>query len=282
MIEDVGVARCRECGCTEDNPCHLPISADACYWVEADLCSQCAMPKVVLVGCASQKLPQAAIAGELYDSALFRAAARWAKRYASEWFVLSAQHGLLPWFRRIQPYDLALRSLSHTERSAWVCRVWEQMDAAGLLGGDKRLIWLAGKEYVDQLWTRCEDEGLLQEAPLRGMGIGQRIRWLRTNTTDRPIPTGYERTRDWCSCWDRGLSPACNDCREQFLVGSAGSFILCCPRCGEEHFAGIPHAECCFTCSDSLCEPVLRRELDSRWRPLWRCLSAARSQEVAL
>lgn len=32
--------KCRVCGCTEDNACVKGLHG-ACYWVEADLCSEC-------------------------------------------------------------------------------------------------------------------------------------------------------------------------------------------------------------------------------------------------
>ncbi len=39
---DIGLpARCRECGCTDAHGC-----PEGCYWVEADLCSQCAGEQV--------------------------------------------------------------------------------------------------------------------------------------------------------------------------------------------------------------------------------------------
>jgi hypothetical protein len=34
------VRACRVCGCTDERAC-----AGGCYWVEADLCSACAVPR---------------------------------------------------------------------------------------------------------------------------------------------------------------------------------------------------------------------------------------------
>ena len=39
--------RCRECGCTNHTPC-VDEQGHACYWVEPDLCSACAPPRVEL------------------------------------------------------------------------------------------------------------------------------------------------------------------------------------------------------------------------------------------
>jgi hypothetical protein len=40
--------RCRECGCTETAACIDPDTLLPCYWVERDLCSVCAKPRVQL------------------------------------------------------------------------------------------------------------------------------------------------------------------------------------------------------------------------------------------
>ena len=36
------IQKCRVCGCTEDNACVNDETGDTCYWVEDDLCSECA------------------------------------------------------------------------------------------------------------------------------------------------------------------------------------------------------------------------------------------------
>ena len=67
-----------------------------------------------------------------------------------------------------------------------------------------------------------------------------------------------------------------------YLLGSAGSLILACHKCGEEHFrepsnyfgpkpSGDPAWHKCFSCGTQM-EPIRIDELDSRWRPFWRHL----------
>ncbi len=36
------IQECRVCGCTEDNACVNEETGETCYWVEDDLCSECA------------------------------------------------------------------------------------------------------------------------------------------------------------------------------------------------------------------------------------------------
>lgn len=41
-LADSEARKCRECGCSELNPCTDPDDGGPCYWVERDLCSTCA------------------------------------------------------------------------------------------------------------------------------------------------------------------------------------------------------------------------------------------------
>lgn len=82
----------------------------------------------------------------------------------------------------------------------------------------------------------------------------------------------------------------------EYLKGSAGSLILACPKCGEEHFRepenyfwslvpenqewmkreqknywGDPSWHKCFNCETQM-EPIRVDELNTKWRPLWKSL----------
>lgn len=83
----------------------------------------------------------------------------------------------------------------------------------------------------------------------------------------------------------------------EYLLGTAGSLIMACPKCGEEHFRepenyfwslvpenkawldrgqknywGDPSWHKCMTCDNQQMEPILVDELESRWQPFWRSL----------
>lgn len=59
-----------------------------------------------------------------------------------------------------------------------------------------------------------------------------------------------------------------NDGRTRYRLGSAGSFIMICPTCAEEHFRGVisPH-ETCFKGHGRM-EPLTEANEDS-YRAIW-------------
>ena len=68
----------------------------------------------------------------------------------------------------------------------------------------------------------------------------------------------------------------------EYLLGSAGSLVLCCPKCGEEHFRrasnyfgpnGQPDWHKCYACKAQM-EPVRIDELYSRWKPFWNIIDS--------
>jgi hypothetical protein len=56
----------------------------------------------------------------------------------------------------------------------------------------------------------------------------------------------------------------------RYQLGSAGSFILACPTCGEEHFREIPRPEWerCFTCHGPM-ELLTVERSESHYHALW-------------
>lgn len=65
-----------------------------------------------------------------------------------------------------------------------------------------------------------------------------------------------------------------------YLLGTSGSLILACSKCGEEHFRSKSDYwfrkepikwEKCFTCGTQM-EPIRMDELENRWKPFWRSL----------
>ena len=62
----------------------------------------------------------------------------------------------------------------------------------------------------------------------------------------------------------------------RYLLGAAGSLVLGCPKCGEEHFRDAdnyfshPEWHTCMTCPyEQRMEPVKVDEIETRWRPIW-------------
>jgi len=62
-----------------------------------------------------------------------------------------------------------------------------------------------------------------------------------------------------------------------YCLGSGGSFMVACPKCGDEHFReasdyfGHPEWYKCFNanCEHENLLPVRFAEIESFWKPLW-------------
>lgn len=91
----------------------------------------------------------------------------------------------------------------------------------------------------------------------------------------------------------------------EYMRGSAGSLILACPVCGDEHFRepinyfwslysdnkawmergqknywGAPEWHKCVECPErTQMEPIRMDELESRWKPFWRSLGHIVAEE---
>lgn len=137
------------------------------------------MIRVALLGCGKSKAARTCPASEMYRSALFRSSLRWAIQNCDRWFILSAKHGLLAPETIIEPYELSLASFSTEEREAWGRRVGKHLDEALPYPEhhDAEIVVLAGERYADAI--DLGDRELYWEEPLRGLGIGQRLAWLK-------------------------------------------------------------------------------------------------------
>lgn len=133
--------------------------------------------RIGLVGCAAKKFMGAAPAKEIYESALFRAARAYVEKTCARWYILSARYGLLEPSRVIAPYDLRL---TRATASKWGRMVGEQLEAQ-VPELNTELVVLAGELYADAI-NPVEDREFEWSEPLRGMGIGDRIAWLKSNT----------------------------------------------------------------------------------------------------
>jgi hypothetical protein len=139
------------------------------------------------VGCSKNKLPHAAPAGELYCSPLFRACRRWAERNCDVWAILSARHGVVTPDKVLEPYNTRLADrrphgvnppLNRQEMWHWLyaaVQAWRCQYAAPTRAAP--LVILAGKDYWEPLAGRMPFE-----IPLDGLGIGDRLKWLKVAT----------------------------------------------------------------------------------------------------
>lgn len=136
---------------------------------------------IALIACVKSKRSVASRAGDLYTSPLFRMSRGYVERHADRWFILSAKHGLLSPDVVIEPYEQTLVSARVTTRRQWAAMVAEQMRQAGLLGEGRRFLWLTSAAYQREL--RAMLPGHAHVDPLKGLGIGQRLAWLKRATS---------------------------------------------------------------------------------------------------
>ncbi len=135
------------------------------------------VPDALLVGCVATKRDRPMPAKDLYASDLFARRRRYAERSRRPWFILSALYGLVEPDRVIEPYDLALASLSPDQQNAWGERVAVHLEAVmGSLQG--RVLEIhAGEEYVVALRTPLRRRGADLSRPLQGLTLGRQLQW---------------------------------------------------------------------------------------------------------
>lgn len=144
--------------------------------------------RIGMVGCGKSKAPKECKARHLYTGNLFKAALAHAERDNNYVFILSAFHGLIRPDDIIQPYDRAMPT-TVGEQETWVTRVIAGFQSALRrlsdvhgpgLKEDVIVTIYAGAAYTDMLAAHLQHRGSYTVVtPLRGMAIGQRLKWLK-------------------------------------------------------------------------------------------------------
>lgn len=133
---------------------------------------------VHLVGCGKSKLDRPARAAEIYTGSLFRLSYAYAQAQGGPVFILSALHGLLHPDRIVEPYEAQMKRKTPQEREAWGNAVAAGLAAWGVRCHGDHVVFLAGWRYIQPLIS-APAHVASWSAPLTGMGIGQRLAWLR-------------------------------------------------------------------------------------------------------
>lgn len=137
--------------------------------------------RVAIIGCSKlkdQPAPGGTLpARRLYAaSPLFRKALAWAEAHADMTLIASAKHGVVGPDQEIAHYDLALDDLSAAARREWGERARDQLARHLRRCGEVKLVLLVGETYASEIlrghrWAAVEQ-------PLKGLGIGRRLRAL--------------------------------------------------------------------------------------------------------
>jgi hypothetical protein len=140
---------------------------------------------IYLVSCTKSKRAEACEARELYAASDWFAKARAyvEAQPGAEWFILSAEHGLIEPGAVIAPYETTLMTMRPDARRAWAAKVWDEVVRRELYF--TRMVFLAGETYREhlELWaTGGGNEPRGAHVPMRGLGLGEQKAWLIANT----------------------------------------------------------------------------------------------------
>ncbi|XKH61050.1 hypothetical protein LG290_04650 [Halomonas sediminis] len=133
--------------------------------------------RIALVSCVKSKQSVPSRARDLYTSALFRGLRGYAEHQADEWFILSAQYGLVHPDQKIAPYEKTLNKMRKNERAAWAEKVMHELTE--ILPEKAEVIFLAGVRYREGLVPLLRDMGHTVSVPLEGLSFGRQLQQLK-------------------------------------------------------------------------------------------------------
>jgi hypothetical protein len=137
--------------------------------------------RIVLISCASKKLPGKAKARDLYSSSLFKLNLKYAQSLnPDKIFILSAKYGLLSIDEEIEPYNQTLNTMPDEGIKQWASRVIEQLISVSDLEKDE-FTFLAGEKYRKYLIPKIKN----YKIPLKGLGIGRQLKYLKEKTNEQ-------------------------------------------------------------------------------------------------
>lgn len=134
------------------------------------------MMRIALVSCVKSKRAVASPARELYTSRLFTGLRAIAESTADEWFILSAEHGLVEPSQILEPYERTLNTVTRRWRKAWAASVYAQLN--GRLAVDTIVDVYAGERYREFLVPWLVERGHVVNVPLEGMSFGKQLQYL--------------------------------------------------------------------------------------------------------
>lgn len=138
--------------------------------------------KIGFDSCTKKKKDYACEAVELYsESDLFTLASGFSMKNYDSWFILSAKHHLIEPSYKLAPYDLTLVKGPVAKKKTWSTIVAEQITKA-FTYSDVELYFHAGEDYTKLLIPQLQKAGYQCFKPLKGLGIGQQLKWYKERT----------------------------------------------------------------------------------------------------
>lgn len=132
-------------------------------------------PVAGLIACCKKKKDRPCKAVDLYTSTLFSYSLKFCTQRGLSVYILSAKYRMIKGDKIIYPYDKTLLSMEKEEIDQW-----EQCVASQVKNefGSSPLLVLAGSKYLG--FSKLVENPIID--PLRGMGIGVRLSWLKNQT----------------------------------------------------------------------------------------------------
>ena len=119
-------------------------------------------------------------AQDLYLSTLFSGRRRYVESSCDEWWILSAEHGLVHPTDQLSPYDVTLKACGRAERRQWSGQVLSSIDERVHPEQGEVFEIHAGAEYRDfGLLDGLRARGCVIEIPTAGMPIGFQLRFYK-------------------------------------------------------------------------------------------------------
>lgn len=131
--------------------------------------------KIALISCTKLKQDYECPAREMYmPSKLFSKARKHveSKDY-DKWFILSAKYGLLDPIDIIEPYNLTLNNMKANDIKDWSISTFNKIINYSPIQID----FYAGEKYRKYLIPLLEQENIICNVPLRGLGIGKQLQF---------------------------------------------------------------------------------------------------------
>jgi len=132
--------------------------------------------RIALVSCVKTKANKALPACDLYISSWFTKAKSLVERQGIDWFILSAEHGLVDPKTVIAPYERTVNKMGVADRREWAAKVIEQMSE--VLPEADEIIILAGNRYRENLMPYLCDRFPKVSVPMEGLTSGRQLNWL--------------------------------------------------------------------------------------------------------
>lgn len=151
--------------------------------------------RIGLVGCGKAKIEleagETVQAKNLYDSNYFQLKRDYAESCCSEWWILSAEHGLIAPDEEIETYDASLsqRHDSYVGRdrvNEWGATVGETLES---MAQSQTFVVIAGQDYVRPIKSYLDAfEDVLYPFDADELnGMGDQMSWLKTQTENAKI-----------------------------------------------------------------------------------------------